>query len=39
MRLKSLLGSGDRILMLTLPFLAVGTFLNILYQSEPANPL
>jgi protein-S-isoprenylcysteine O-methyltransferase Ste14 len=31
--LKALVGSGDRIMLLTLPFLAIGLILNILYPS------
>ncbi len=31
--LKRLMGSGDKIMLLTLPFLVVGTILNILYPS------
>lgn len=33
MNLKRLLGSGDKIMLLTLPFLIIGTILNILYPS------
>jgi protein-S-isoprenylcysteine O-methyltransferase Ste14 len=33
MNLKRLVGSGDRIMLLTLPFLIVGLILNILYPS------
>jgi protein-S-isoprenylcysteine O-methyltransferase Ste14 len=31
--LKALVGSGDKIMLLTLPFLAIGLILNILYPS------
>lgn len=33
MKLKTLLGSGDRIMLLTSPFLIVGLILNILFPS------
>lgn len=33
MNLKRLLGSGDKIMLLTLPFLIIGVILNILYPS------
>jgi protein-S-isoprenylcysteine O-methyltransferase Ste14 len=33
MRLKTLVGSGDKIMLLTLPFLVVGLTLNILFPS------
>jgi protein-S-isoprenylcysteine O-methyltransferase Ste14 len=33
MKLKTLVGSGDRIMLLTLPFLVVGLILNILFPS------
>jgi protein-S-isoprenylcysteine O-methyltransferase Ste14 len=33
MKLKTLVGSGDRIMLLTLPFLIVGVILNILFPS------
>lgn len=33
MNLKTLVGSGDKIMLLTLPFLIVGLILNILYPS------
>jgi protein-S-isoprenylcysteine O-methyltransferase Ste14 len=33
MNLKRLVGSGDRIILLTLPFLIIGLVLNILYPS------
>jgi len=33
MKLKVLVGSGDRIILLTLPFLIIGLVLNILYPS------
>ena len=33
MRLKTLVGSGDRIGLLTLPFLVVGVILNVLYPA------
>ena len=33
MRLKALIGSGHRIMLLTLPFLAAGLALNIIYPS------
>jgi protein-S-isoprenylcysteine O-methyltransferase Ste14 len=33
MKLKALVGSGDRILLLTLPFLIIGLILNILFPS------
>lgn len=33
MKLKVLVGSGDRIMLLTLPFLIVGVILNILFPS------
>ena len=33
MKLKVLVGSGDRILLLTLPFLIIGLILNILFPS------
>ena len=33
MKLKVLVGSGDRIMLLTLPFLIVGLILNILFPS------
>ena len=32
--LKALVGSGDKIMLLTLPFLAIGLILNILYPSS-----
>jgi len=34
MNVKRLVGSGDRIMLLTLPFLAIGLALNILYPSQ-----
>lgn len=33
MKLKELVGSGDKIMLLTLPFLAIGLVLNILYPA------
>jgi protein-S-isoprenylcysteine O-methyltransferase Ste14 len=33
MKLKTLVGSGDRVILLTLPFLIVGLILNILFPS------
>jgi protein-S-isoprenylcysteine O-methyltransferase Ste14 len=33
MKLRTLVGSGDRIMLLTLPFLIVGLILNILFPS------
>ena len=33
MKLKTLVGSGDRVMLLTLPFLIVGLILNILFPS------
>lgn len=33
MKIKDLVGSGDKIMLLTLPFLAVGLVLNILYPA------
>ena len=33
MKLKVLVGSGDRIMLLTFPFLIVGLILNVLFPS------
>jgi protein-S-isoprenylcysteine O-methyltransferase Ste14 len=33
MKLKALVGSGDKIMLLTLPFLVIGLILNILFPS------
>lgn len=33
MKLKALVGSGDKIMLLTLPFLVIGLVLNILYPA------
>lgn len=33
MKLKDLIGSGDRIMLLTLPFLVIGLILNIMFPS------
>jgi hypothetical protein len=33
MKLKDLVGSGDRIVLLTLPFLIIGLILNIIFPS------
>jgi protein-S-isoprenylcysteine O-methyltransferase Ste14 len=34
MKLKSLIGSGDKIVLFTLPFLVVGIILNVLYPES-----
>lgn len=44
MKLKELVGSGDRIMLFTLPFLAIGLILNIFYPNlfdigGPSNSL